>query len=49
MNHHADKMVDPIDASDAAHMDAALGGVVRETHGCPNCGNVEFTRPGSRR
>ena len=42
MNHHADKLVDPVDRTDAAHADPELGGVVQETHGCPACGNVEF-------
>lgn len=44
MNHHADKLVYPVDRSEAVQMDAALGGVVQETHGCPACGNVEFRR-----
>jgi hypothetical protein len=42
MNHHADKLVDPVDGSEAADVDAALGGVVKETHGCPVCGYVEL-------
>ena len=44
MNHHADKLVAPTHERDAADVDAALGGVVEETHACPNCGNVEFRR-----
>jgi hypothetical protein len=48
MNHHADKLVHPVDRKEAAHMDPALGGVVQETHGCPACGNVEFRRTASR-
>jgi len=44
MNHHADKLVDPVDSREAALVDPALGGVVQETHGCPGCGNVEFRR-----
>ena len=42
MNHHADKLVYPVDREEAAQMDPALGGVVQQTHGCPACGNVEF-------
>lgn len=42
MNHHADKLVHPADAREAARLDPALGGVIQETHGCPACGNVEF-------
>jgi ribosomal protein S27AE len=43
MNHHADKLVDPVDRLDA--VDPALGGLLEETHACPRCGNVE-SRPG---
>jgi hypothetical protein len=42
MNHHADKLVDPVDDHEAADVDGALGGVIKETHGCPVCGNVEL-------
>ena len=38
MNHHADKLVDPISAQEAARMDAALGGIVEEMHYCAQCG-----------
>ena len=38
MNHHADKLVDPTSPAEAAKMDAALGGLVEETHTCPECG-----------
>jgi hypothetical protein len=48
MNHHADKLVDPLDRKEAAQTDPALGGVIQETHGCPACGNVEFRRAPSR-
>ncbi len=43
MNHHADKLVDPVDR--LAAVDPALGGLLEETHACPACGNVE-SRPG---
>ena len=38
MNHHADKLVDPISAQEAARMDTALGGIVEEMHYCAQCG-----------
>ena len=38
----ADKLVDPINRAELGRIDPALGGVVQQTHGCPNCGNVEF-------
>ena len=44
MNHHADKMVHPITVEDAKDANAALGGLIEETHGCPGCGSVEFRR-----
>jgi ribosomal protein S27AE len=44
MNHHANKLIDPVSERDAADMDTQLGGVVEETHACPRCGNVEFRR-----
>jgi hypothetical protein len=42
MNHHADKVADPIDPRDTAAVDPELGGVLYEAHGCPGCGNVEL-------
>jgi hypothetical protein len=44
MNHHADKLVIPASAEDARKINAALGGVIEETYGCPRCGAVE-SRP----
>jgi hypothetical protein len=44
MNHHADKLLEPRTAEDVRHVDAALGGIVEETHGCPGCGNVQACR-----
>ncbi|HEU4643124.1 MAG TPA: hypothetical protein VFS44_11780 [Gemmatimonadaceae bacterium] len=44
MNHHADKLVETSSRRDAPDIDAALGGIVEETHACPTCGNVEFRR-----
>ena len=38
MNHHADKVCDPVEPSDASEFDPELGGVVYETHACPGCG-----------
>jgi hypothetical protein len=41
MNPHAEKVVAPRTAAEAAHADPALGGVVEEFHQCPACGRVE--------
>jgi len=41
MNHHADKLVDPIKPDDIKHVNPSLGGVVTEMHCCPKCGAVE--------
>jgi ribosomal protein S27AE len=40
MNHHADKLVESVNAADAEHVDPALGGLIEETHSCPACGAV---------
>jgi ribosomal protein S27AE len=52
MNHHADKL----DYTESGGADARLGGLVKEIHTCPRCGNVEVriadgsagAAPGSR-
>jgi ribosomal protein S27AE len=44
MNHHADKLIDPVKPEDAGHIDAALGGVVEEIHCCPRCGAAASRR-----
>ncbi|HEY7462757.1 MAG TPA: hypothetical protein VIC59_12910 [Gemmatimonadota bacterium] len=44
MNHHAEKLVELVDARDAGRFDLALGGLLEEMHACPACGNVE-SRP----
>lgn len=44
MNHHADKLVEPQSPAATGQINPALGGVIEETHACPDCGNV-----GSRR
>ena len=41
MNHHADKLVDPVKSEDLKHVNPSLGGLVKETHACPRCGAVE--------
>jgi ribosomal protein S27AE len=41
MNHHADKLVDPVKPEDLKHVNPALAGVVEEMHSCPRCGAVE--------
>ena len=38
MNHHADKVIDPVRPEDMKHVDAALDGIVNEMHSCPACG-----------
>jgi ribosomal protein S27AE len=42
MVHHADKLVEPTNKTEWGRIDPALGGVIQQTHGCPNCGHVEF-------
>lgn len=44
MNHHADKLVDPISAKEAARVDAALGGIIEEMHYCAQCGRGDSRR-----
>ena len=44
MNHHADKLVEPVKAEDLKHTNPALGGVIEEMHYCPGCGAVESRR-----
>ena len=44
MNRHAEKVVHPAGAEELRLVDAALGGLLEETHACPNCGNVESRR-----
>ena len=44
MNHHADKLIDPVKLEDRRHMDAALGGVIEEIHSCPGCGAAASRR-----
>lgn len=48
MNHHADKVVEPTTDAERASVDPAFGGVLRETHACRACGNIEF-RPAARK
>jgi hypothetical protein len=41
MNHHADKL-EYLDATpDRATVNQELGGIVKEVHTCPGCGNIE--------
>lgn len=44
MNHHAEKLVDPIGPEEAARVDPALGGLLEEVHCCPGCGKSESRR-----
>ena len=43
MNRHAEKLVFT-GGVEEGRVDAALGGVIEETYGCPACGNVEARR-----
>lgn len=40
MNHHAEKLVDPVSAEEAMRVDPELGAFVDEIHTCPSCGNA---------
>jgi predicted RNA-binding Zn-ribbon protein involved in translation (DUF1610 family) len=44
MNRHAEKLVYPESTVEARRVDPGLGGLIEETFGCPNCGNVEARR-----
>jgi ribosomal protein S27AE len=44
MNHHADKLVNPVTAEEAKKINVALGGIIEETHYCPGCGAAESHR-----
>jgi len=46
LNHHADKLVDPVNAQEVAQLDPELGGLLEEIHCCPGCGKME-SRGGS--
>lgn len=46
MNHHAEKLVDPINRKEAAQMNPDLGGLIEEIHSCPDCGESESRRGG---
>jgi predicted RNA-binding Zn-ribbon protein involved in translation (DUF1610 family) len=46
MNHHAEKLVDPVSAQEAARVDPALGGLIEEIHTCPECGQAHSRRVG---
>ncbi len=44
MNRHAEKLVHPDTPAELRMVDAALGGLIEETHACPGCGNVQSRR-----
>lgn len=46
MNHHADKLVAPVDRHAGGDVDPVFGGVIQETHTCPACATVEFRPAG---
>jgi NAD(P)H-dependent FMN reductase len=47
MNHHANKLVDPQSAEDAARVDPDLGCFIEEAHCCPECGKSASRRVGA--
>ena len=44
MNHHADKLIDPVKPEDMKHVNPTLGGMVEEMHRCPKCGGAASRR-----
>lgn len=44
MNRHAEKLVHPETTAEARRVDPGLGGLLEETHACPQCGNIEARR-----
>ncbi|MBZ5513583.1 MAG: hypothetical protein LAN62_01810 [Acidobacteriia bacterium] len=44
MNLHAEKLVEPTNAQEAARLDLALGGLIEEIYTCPECGKAH-SRP----
>lgn len=44
LNHHADKLVDPVTPEETAQVDLELGGLIEEMHCCPECGKTESRR-----
>lgn len=44
MNHHADKLIDPVKPEDMRQISDALGGVIEEIHCCPGCGAAASRR-----
>jgi ribosomal protein L37AE/L43A len=44
MNHHADKLVEPISTAEVRRTDKALGGLIEEMHECPSCGKADSRR-----
>jgi uncharacterized C2H2 Zn-finger protein len=43
MNHHADKLVEPL-GDEEEEVDPTFGGHVEEVFACPRCGRVESRR-----
>ena len=44
MNHHADKLIDPVKPEDLLQLNSQLGGVIEEIHCCPGCGAAASRR-----
>ena len=50
MNHHAEKLLQPMGPLDDAWVDPVLGGIIEELHTCPACGASGSRRvPGHER
>jgi len=45
MNHHAEKLLYPLDRADVASVDSVMGGILEEVHSCPACGASASQRP----
>ena len=46
MNHHAEKLAEPVNAEEARRADPVLGGIIEEVHTCPDCGHSASRRQG---
>ena len=44
MNHHAEKLVEPVTPEEARKMGPTLGGMIEEVHTCPDCGHTASRR-----
>jgi ribosomal protein L37AE/L43A len=44
MNHHADKLIDPVKPEDLPQLNSPFGGFIEEIHCCPGCGAAASRR-----